>query len=411
MQLEISGEAASEHGGLVTRCSLTRGRNLSPGLQRGPWYWRDVVHGPPPRRRIRGDAIHVTFHGLADDPDVRLGFTTVVRVDPGVHADDPADDIIHVEERLNLQRRVLHELVERERAFSDRLALRWRSRLAHGLASQRRFANARKTAWVAAALLALVRLQAKIGHAVIRGTRAFLRSLVAIPDAILSHGETASVHLASQTGRARLRRALVDPAAATPIEKSVVLVLVAFSLLGIVLLLNTLFAAVFVDQARVYQGVLADFTSSLLSTIALPIPAEPILILHGGQVGFAIVFAGLFLGKMVGSWILYLMGDSLNDGIQKKTAKSPRMERMVSWMQRNADKWGFWLLVPINAIPFLPDLLVLVFAVSGMRFRGFMGGIALGTILKFSAIIAGVYWLGPERIQAFLDNPIQSLGG
>lgn len=400
-------EPAAERGGLVTRTSLARGKAMSPGIQAAPFYWRDVVTGPPPHRRVRGDALHVTFHGTDDEGDVRVSISTIVRVDPGANIDSALDDVIHVEERLNLQRRTLQELIDRERAFSDRLALRWRSRLARALVAQRRAANRVNVSWIVTTMVWLIRLQAKVGNAAIRGTRSFLRGLVVVPDFVLARSGTAAVHLGSRSGRRDVWRATLDPASASPAEKSIVLVLISFSLVGLVLLAN----ATLPPFLPFYYETLADFTTSLLSTIALPIPAEPLFIQRVIRWGVLVGIVGPFLGKMVGSWMLYLLGDSLNDGIQQKTAKKPRLARLVAWMQRNADRWGFWILIPINAIPFLPDLLVYVFAVSGMRFRSFMGGIAVGTLVKFVAIALGIYFVGSDAVAGFLEHPIQTLRG
>jgi len=407
--VEVAPEDGLLRGGIVSRCSVARGRMMSPGIQQAPFYWRDIVHGPPPRRHWRGDCVHVSLHGLDDSGEVRLGFTTMIRVDPGMDKDSYLDDIIHVEERINVQRRLLQEFIDRERAMSDRLALRMRSRLAHSLVRQRRAVNNVETAWLATFLLVLIRLQARVGNAGIRGIRAGLRSLVTIPDIVLTHWENATIHLASRSGRRTLRTAFQDPRSASPQEKTLVLVILAFGLVATVLALNTVFTAVFPEGATTYRNVLADFTASLLSVLALPIPSEPILIARTVAVGAVLAFTGLFLGKVVGSWLLYLLGDSLFDAITRKTAKSPRMKRVVGVMQRNADRWGFLMLVIINAVPLMPDVLVYVFAVSGMRFRTFMLGIAVGTALKFVGIIIGVNLIGPEIVQDFFAHPVQTL--
>jgi len=409
--VQVRPEDADGPGGIIARCSLARGKSMSPGIQAAPFYWRDVVYGPPPRRRQRGDCIHVTFHGTDDTGDVRVGFTTIIRVDPGLDRHSTRDDVVHVEERLYVQRRFLQRMIDREKAFSDRLAMRSRSRLAHALLAQRRYVNTVRVAWIATLLLWLIRVQAKAGHAAIRGMRTALRGAVALPELVLTHTENLSIHLASKTGRRTIRHALADPRNATPYEKTAVLVVLSFALVGLVLLLNSIFALTPPGWTRAYKTILADFTTSLLSTIALPLPAEPLLIRHTIDFGPVLAITGLFLGKMVGSWMLYLVGDSLNDGIQKKTAKSPRMKRIVEWMQRNADQYGFWILIPLNAIPFVPDLLVYVFAVSGMRFRSFMAGIGVGTMIKLVGIVIAVYAIGPDVVDAFLRHPIQTMRG
>lgn len=410
MLVEVTAEDTS-HGGVVARSSLARGRTMSPGIQQAPFYWRDVVHGPPPRRRWRGDSVHITLHGTDDSGDVRLGFTTMIRVDPGLDKDSTHDDIIHVEERVNVQRRLLQEFIDRERAFSDHLALRLRSRLAHNLVAQRRRANTIQIAWMATLAIALIRLQARVGTWGIRALRKGMRSLVTVPDIVLTHWENASVHLASRSGRRTLKTAFMDPRDASPQEKTLVLVLVSFGLVGAVLLANTVFTTFFPSALGMYRVGLGDFTASLLSVLALPLPVEGFLIAHTITVGALVAFSGLFLGKMVGSWMLYLLGDSLFDAIEKKTAKSPRMKRLVDRMQNGADRYGFLMLVVINGVPLMPDVLVYVFALSGMRFRTFMLGIAAGTALKYIGIILAVHFIGPEVVQAFFEHPVQTIRG
>lgn len=401
---------AFDRGGIVARCGLSRGRTLSPGIQRTPYYWRDVVHGPPPRRRLRGDCSQVSFHGTDDSGDVRLAFGTIIRVDPGADPEATDDDIIHVEERLYVQRRLLQEWIDRERAFSDRMALRMRARLAHSMVSQRRAANRLQYAWTAAVFIALIRFQAKAGTASIRAWRGFMRSIIAIPDFVLTHTERVSIRLASRTGRRTLKQAVRDPASATPQEKSALLVVMAFGIVAAVLLLNTAFAITFLARwGHGYQVFLRDFVASVLGTIALPIPAEIFFVASIVAVGFVFGGLGLFVGKMVGAWMLYLLGDSLFDTLNKKSG--PKMRATIGWVQRNANRYGFATLLALNAIPLAPDALIIVFAVSGMRFRSFMLSIAFGTIIKFTILALLIAFVGPEAVQTFMEHPIQTMRG
>lgn len=404
-------EVHATKGGIIARSSVARGRSLAPGIQKTPFYWRDVVHGPPPRRRQRGDCVHVTFHGTDDSGDVRLAFTTIVRVDPGMDKDSPDDDITHVEERVYVQRRVLQELIDRERAFTDRIALRMRSRLAHSLVTQRRAANGIELAWMMTLALVLIRLQAKVGNALIRGFRGFMRAIVAIPDAILVQTERASIHLASRSGRRWLRKAIRDPASATPQEKAGVLVWLTFAMLAFAFVASMAFATVLSRWDVYFQRFLVDFTSSLLGAVAIPLPIEITFVNSVARVGYLLGGLGLFAGKMVGAWMLFLLGDSLFDGIQKKAKKSPRWAKAIRWLQSNANKYGFLLLVLLNGLPLAPDAMIIVFAVSGMRFRSFMWGIAVGTALKFVMLGALIFLVGPETVTQFMEHPIATLRG
>lgn len=404
-------EARPSQAQVVSHASLARGKAPEPGFQGGSYFWRDVVSGPPPRRKMKGGGVHVTYHGTEEGGDVRISYTTLLRVDPGFDADSPHDDVIHVDERLSVQRRALQELIDRERAFSDRLASRWRASLGHSLVRQRRAANHLKAAWAIATAVWVIKAQARVGYAVINGTRSFLRSLVHVPDVILTRSQSASMHLSTRSGRRVIRSGLRDPAGLSNNEKGVVLLLVGGAIVASLLLSNTLFALFLPQWAFEYQRFVRDFSASLLSVLALPIPQEPLLVLSTLAVGAVLAFSGLFVGKIVGSWILYLIGDSLYETIERQTEGKPRMRKVVDWMHRNADRSGFWLLTVINGIPLMPDLLVYAFAMSGMSFRRYIGGIALGTTLKFVAIIVAVNLLGPELVQRFLEHPIQTLRG
>lgn len=407
-----------DRGGIVARCAVTRGRTLAPGIQKTPYYWRDVVHGPPPRRRERGDCTHITFHGSDDSGDVRLSFGTLVRVDPGMSKDSALDDIIHVEERLYVQRRLLQEFIDRERNFTDKVALRMRSRLAHSMVKQRRYANRVEQAWMASALIGWIRFQARAGNASIRGFRAFMRGLVALPDAILTQTERASVHLASKSGRRWLKRAIRDPTAATPQEKAGVLVWLAFATTAWVLVIAALFATVLSRWDAFFQAELGDFFLALGNAVGVPLPPSETAYVARliemaeifGRLAPAILIAavGVMAGKILGSWMLYLMGDSLFDGLNKKSG--PKLKRALHALQRSATKRGFLYVTIISAIPAAPDPLIIPFAVSGMKFRSYMWAIAFGTILKFAILAGLIVWIGADRVGAFMEHPFRTMG-
>lgn len=399
----------SEAGGIVARASLARGRAMSPGIQKSPFYWRDIVHGPPPRRREKGDCIHVTFHGTDDSGDVRLAFSTLVRVDPGMDKGSAHDDVIHAEERIYVQRRVLQEFIDRERAFTDRVALRMRSRLAQRLVNQRRRANKIESARMAAITLGWIRFQAKLGNGSIRFFRGFMRALVALPDAILTQTERVSIHLASRTGRRSIRKAVHDPASATPAEKAALLVVLAFATIGVVLLTGMIFSTMLSRWSPGYTRILEDFTLSMAGTLALPIPGEILYINSAVKYGLILAAVGILAGKLLASWMLYLIGDSLFDTMNKSAG--PKMKKAIGWLQRNADKWGFFFLLLLNFIPLAPDALIVVFAVSGMRFRSYMMSIGVGAVMKILLLGGLILWLGPDTVSAFMTHPIATIRG
>lgn len=398
-----------------TSSSLVRGSAPRPGIRSPAYVWRDVVHSPPPRKRGRGTASHTTYHFTEIAPDVRISLVTQVRVDPGRDVESPNDDVIQVDERICVQRRALQELIDREKAFSDRLAARWRGALTKGLVSQRRAANTLRWRWLLATALFLLRMEAKVGFAAIRGTRGFLRSLVAVPDTILAKGASAQTRLASRANRRSMWRAVLDPTEASNEEKGALIVVLGIAIVGLVLLTSQVIVF-FPGIAPYYTAFIVDAVVSFTSAVALPIPIEPVVLNRFLAQGPVMAFVGVFFGKMVGSWILFLVGDSLHDILEHQTGKRPRVKRVVDWMQARADKAGFWLLMLVCGLPFVPDLLVIAFAVSGMRFRPYMSGIAIGSAIKYGGFVLAFVLIGPEAVTSWMDqagywiNPIHWFG-
>lgn len=403
--------------GVVLTCSVARGACPDPGIHAAPYLWRDVTQSPPPRRKARGAGMHFTYHLTEHGVDVRLAYVTHVRVDPGADPDSPDDDVIIVDEAVFVQRRALQELIDREKAFSDRFAIRGRARLAKHLARQRAYANRLRAKWVIALFVLLIRLEAKVGFAAIRGVRGFLRGLVHVPDAILARSSSASTHLASRTARHSLRRAFLDPSNATAEEKGVLVLVSTAGLIGLVLLLNTVFALGLSQWAPYYTAILGDALYSFGNAfLPLPVPPEVGLVTRTISLGLALGWTGWFAGKLVGSWILFLAGDALHDGLKKQTARSAKLARVVAWLQIRAQRSGFLWVFVLSVVPFLPDTLILAFAVSGMRFRPFMWAIFLGTAIKYGAILLAIAFVGPATVGGWLDavaywaNPFHWIG-
>jgi len=112
--------------------------------------------------------------------------------------------------------------------------------------------------------------------------------------------------------------------------------------------------------------------------------------------GPTLAFAGFFLGKAMAVWILYLLGESLHDWFLRR-AKG-RTRGVMDWLHRHADRHGVLALVAINAVPFAPEQLVLVLAVSGMRFRSWMAGNLIGSAIKIGGVVLLTLAIGPERV-------------
>lgn len=384
--------------GIESAVSIERGRGPVPGATISAYFWGNVLEGPPPARHRFGEGAYSLYHGLEVDADTRIMYSTRVALDPGNDLLDESDNVIHIDSRVSVQKRALLELMDRERAFMDRVSARWREAHIARMVRHRRAANRLRYSWAIDAAVRVVRLEARAGLAFIRSARRTVRGVVQVPDFLITRSLRAYHHLAGPVGRRALVQGLRDPSKLSIEEKSVVLFLSSVLLVALVFILNTLFALLLPSLADAYRGVFADAAISLLSTLALPLAVEPLIAFGVESRGPVLAVLGFFLGKMIGVWLLYFLGDSLYDELQKTKAKRPRIGRAIEWVNRNADRYGFSALVLVNAIPLVPDVLLYAFAVAGMRFRPFVAGIAIGTAIKFAAVVVGVYVIGPDRV-------------
>ncbi|MEA3201220.1 MAG: associated Golgi protein [Thermoplasmata archaeon] len=393
--------------------SVKRGRHPHPGIQYVPYHWRDVIEGSPPRRRTKGEGAYCVYHHTEIDEDVRVTFSTVVSIDPGIDLESTLDDLINVDVKVTVQKRFMQELIDREKRFSDRLASRLRTKLTASL--QRRREGAHGTGAWARFRHVTIKVQAKVGMAGVRTLHKVMRGSVTIPDAIVQRSLATGAALGGRTGRRVMRKGVRDPTRLTNEEKGVLLFLATIAIAATILVAT--FALAIADVTfgwslmTPWVSVLKNGGANVLGTLGVPLPSEVLLILaivNATVLLATVAIAASFVGRLVGCWLVYLLGDSLNHEINKKTKKSPRMKRAVDWLNRNAEKRGFALLVILNALPLIPDVVFYVFAVSGMKFRKYMGGMAVGNAIKFAWTVALVLYFR-EAAQDIVEHPIAHL--
>ncbi|HVL47341.1 MAG TPA: VTT domain-containing protein [Candidatus Thermoplasmatota archaeon] len=390
---------------VAVRSSVERGRSTVPGIQQTPFMWPDLDGGPPPRRRGRGEGAYAIYHDTEIGNDHRVTYMTVISVDPGPDADHVRDDTIHVDARLMVEKRLFLELIDRERAFTDRVTSKWRAGLAKNLAMQRTAVGHLHLAWVIAVLAAVIRFEARVGHALINVFRGVMRGAVGLPDALATRIQRAQGHLGTRLGRRLLRKGIFEPVVLNTAEKGVMFFLALATLGAIVLFLNTLVTLLTPENAGAYRNLLTDASLMFLGVLWLPYIVEPAIALRAANDGPVAALAGHLIGKAIGVWLLYFVGESLYETVKKATKGRPRVAKAVAWSQANADKHGFALLFLLNSLPLMPDLLLYVFALSGMRYKTYMGGIMAGTLVKFGAIVIGVEMVGPDKVTAFFADP------
>lgn len=390
-------------GAVLHVTSALRGAPPDAGIQNPAYHWPDLLDGEPPPRPDAGEGQYAVYHAIEVDVDVRITYQTLVSVRNPHAAADGKEPRVVADSRVNVQKRALLEMMDRARANADHRAHTSREALARRLA-RKRARVMRWPRWATPLGFGLLHTRARLGASVIHARRRLNRGLVEIPDSVFSSALRVQYHVGDRLARQALVQGLKDPTHMTQEQRSVALFLTTFAVVGAVVLLNSFFALAWPEGAAVYRRMLTEATVQFLGLFGAPFPIEPMLVVDTIAIGPYLAFTGFFVGKMLAAWVLFLLGDSLHHHIKKKM-KGPRGQRVVEWLNRNCNRYGLPILILDNAPPLAPDQLMFVIAASGISFRTWMVGIAAGTVIKYVAVIAGVYIIGPERITHFFEHP------
>lgn len=382
---------------IAVRSSIERGEIPRPGSRRAPYFWPDVLQEPPPTDQGPLEGSYVVYHGIEVDVDVRYGLTTQISIE---HPDD-GDDRIHVDSRISVEGRWIPETIDRVRHAAEEGARIRRGEVQAATAERLETVSAWGSPGVRSLGEAVVRAWARLLLGLIDGLRDLVLGLVEIPDRVVTGALRAQVHLSSRLGRRSLLEAVRDPRELTLEQRSVMVFLVGVASVLSVVVLNSLFALVLTEWAPIYRRVLLDVVLMALGVLVLPVVEELMVVFSTLELGPVLALLGLMTGKLVGVWIIYLLGTSLHDVVERRTRDHPRWRRAVEWMQENADRYGFPLLLGANAVPFLSVFVLYPLAITGMRFRSWIGGIAAGTLIRYVAIVVAIYVVGPTRVAEF----------
>lgn len=303
------------------------------------------------------------------------------------------DGVVELEDRLHVTGRVLGDAIERERAVVG-APVEKRRRRAEARAD-RRLRHAKLHRADGALLPSLAHV---VGHgferawaATLRGTRAVTKGLTATPDRLAMAADRSRRFLATKEGRARFRRALVDPHGLTAEEKAVTLFV---GTTGLVLALVVAHLAVTLTVpwlATGWRTVLLLFGYAYVTSLGVAFPIEPVLLPAAMHIGKLAALAVVVLAKACAAWMVFFVGDSVNHKVHEKAKSSERWARFLDWSERFAERFGTAALVVFIATPGLPDFIALyLFGALHMRLRNFILGVALGSTILNGIILYGL---------------------
>ncbi len=168
--------------------------------------------------------------------------------------------------------------------------------------------------------------------------------------------------------RRLLFRAFVDDALLTERRrKSIVSILLwsfvlAWAVAGIVV------ALVARPALPDFQAIYTLFTYGIATSIFLPLPFETLLRASERELGIPITVLVASVSKVVGAWIVLLMGDRAGGGIDAALERFPKGQQAWNAIVGLAQRYGYAAVFVLFVIPFMSDTLPL-FLLAVMHLR------------------------------------------
>lgn len=143
-----------------------------------------------------------------------------------------------------------------------------------------------------------------------------------------------------------------------------------------------------------YQSVYSLFFYSLATSLLLPIPFEFILSNAAAHLGVLLTVLVAALGKVAGSWLVLMMGDRANQGLQELLKRRALLRRAFHRLMAFAQKYGYFAIFVIFAIPFMTDTAPLfILAVLRMKKLPFLAVTFVAIVVRSLIwIYAGDAW-------------------
>jgi membrane protein DedA with SNARE-associated domain len=189
--------------------------------------------------------------------------------------------------------------------------------------------------------------------------------------------------LANAEQRSLLLRSLVDESLLTPRRQKAVFSILLWGSLAVWVAVGLVLFFVNRPALGTYQSVYSLFFYSLATSIFLPTPFEILLRNAVGHLGIVWTVLVAAVAKTVGAWIVLLLGAKANEGLETMLEKRALLRRIFHAMERFAQKYGYFAVFVLFAIPFMSDTAPLfVLAVLKMRKSIFLAVTFLAIVVR-----------------------------
>ncbi len=204
----------------------------------------------------------------------------------------------------------------------------------------------------------------RVGNKLVRSNNDIIASITGLPGQFRDNWAL----LRDPEQRRLLARALADDSLLTARRRKAIFSILLWSSLLVWVTVGVVVAVVNREALATYQSVYSLFFYSLATSLFLPTPFE--ILLSNAVVKLGVFWTVLVasIAKVVGSWLVLLMGDKANEGLQQVLARHPTLSRAFGKLEAFAQRFGYFAVFVLFAIPFMSDTAPLfVLAVLKMR--------------------------------------------
>lgn len=358
---------------LQLRVALHREPAPPPGAVDPPFRWGDVLEGEPPGEAERGPPVWCV-------PGIEVVHAGI-RVENALLVRSLERGIIDVEDRLCVTQRAFAPVIEMER---------------EGVGAKLEDARA---AAITRAQSVSHPVDTAVHHATaaaLGGARRMTRGVATLPDKLAHGARRAAVSLATPDARRQFWRGLVDPNDLTAHQKAVTLFIGLSAIAAALVVAHFAVTLIVPDFARPWRSMFLLFLYGFATSIGAPLPIEPVLLPAARALGPFLAIGVTLLAKVLAAWMVFFLGDEVNDKIRASAQKRPWVGRALDRCEAFARRFGLWAVSFFIAIPGLPDVVALyVFASLHMRLWKFLLGVAIGGAILYTSVTFGLLALLP----------------
>jgi uncharacterized membrane protein YdjX (TVP38/TMEM64 family) len=298
-------------------------------------------------------------------------------------------EAILVRRFIRPQERFIRDLLRRQNAFIDR---------ANGYANRKRRANPVSGALVKAALFLpilllrlLVKLEGLLFLNVVKGQEALTGAAVSLPINVKTGFLATKEELRTEANRRKFRLSFLNERLWTPERRNALLFVFAIAAALVYVLSEVVFQLAWPSMISAKRTGDVVVLYAMATRLFLPTPFEPILISGAAKLGLVLAVTFAAIGATVGSYLLFILGSQVNQGLHIIAKKRPRLGKVLHWLEDRGRRHAYWMLGLLLAIPFSPDSLAVLGTLIRLRLSGFLLTIFLSTIIR-STIFLTLIW-------------------